>query len=299
MGFFIALLVLGVAAYVFLKTNTKRGAETVRAHVFLGGLHSGATVDEANYAANFDIANGRTEIIQSAIDHLKERYRGKQLTMITEAYRQGMQPRLPLWYQVIADICAGNMPSRNSNPTDGAHNPITPQDQAQDWVRLFVLYYVASEMRWSERVGKIPETVRSLALGKPSGATQQSLLVALRNYLSYAYGRQSANDDLRQAVIEARNFLQAELRTGNSLVALRRLVRRMHTENGQSTISQDELDGIVAGMIAEMKSSDEFADKVRTMILKDGTEQLFEAKHGKSFDAYQQHMLEYAAKNGI
>lgn len=95
----VALVVwLGIS---FLKGNTKRGVETVRAHVFLGGLAAGASLSEANAASMYDVAGGPTEVIQSAMAHLNIEYGGKQSAMISDAYRKGMIPKLPFWYRTI------------------------------------------------------------------------------------------------------------------------------------------------------------------------------------------------------
>ena len=104
MEFFLISIALAIAVYLFFKSNTARGAETVRAHVFLGGIQSGATIAEANHVVGFDIINGPPEVIQSAIAHLKSEYGGKQLPMIMDAYRHGMKSDLPLWYRTIARL---------------------------------------------------------------------------------------------------------------------------------------------------------------------------------------------------
>ena len=98
------LLVLGLVGWVgysLFKGNTRRGIETVRAHVFLVGLLAGDTVLEANRASLYDVANGPTEIIQNAIAHLRGSYGGKQKAMIADAYSKGMKSRLQFWYRTI------------------------------------------------------------------------------------------------------------------------------------------------------------------------------------------------------
>ena len=95
----VIMIVAGWAIYSLVAANTKRGAETVRAHVFLGGLMAGASVSEANGVAAYDVASGPTDVIQSAMLHLKAEYGGKQARMISDAYSKGMTPRLPAWYR--------------------------------------------------------------------------------------------------------------------------------------------------------------------------------------------------------
>lgn len=92
---------VGWVGYSLFKGNTKRGAETVRAHVFLGGLLAGASVEDANRVAEYDVVNGPTEVIQSAIAHLNAEYGGKQRAMISDAYGKGMKSHLPLWYRTL------------------------------------------------------------------------------------------------------------------------------------------------------------------------------------------------------
>lgn len=97
MEILIIILVLGIGAYLFLKGNTGRGIEAVRAHVFLGGMEAGVSVAEANHVASFDMTNAPTDIIQSAMTRIKHEYNGKQIPMIAEAYAKGMKSNLPMW----------------------------------------------------------------------------------------------------------------------------------------------------------------------------------------------------------
>ena len=98
----LALLALGAAAYYFFRNNTKRGLESVRAQVFLGGVHSGHTVSDANYAASFGFTGQPPpEVIQSATALSKAEHGGKSFPIIAEAYRRGMKPRLPVWQKII------------------------------------------------------------------------------------------------------------------------------------------------------------------------------------------------------
>lgn len=113
MEILLVLITLGVAAYYFFKGNVGRGIEAVRASIFLRGIQAGTTVAEANSASNVDIENGPTAVIQNAMGHLRTEYGGKQLRMIAEAYRLGMQSKQPLWYQVILNIFyPGDAPQR-------------------------------------------------------------------------------------------------------------------------------------------------------------------------------------------
>jgi len=97
----VVLGVIGWLGYSFLRGNTKRGAETVRAHVYLGGLMAGVTTEEANRVCLYDVVSGPTETILSAKDRLRMEYEGSQAAMISDAYSKGMRPLLPLWYRAI------------------------------------------------------------------------------------------------------------------------------------------------------------------------------------------------------
>lgn len=98
------LAVLGFVLYALFQNNTRRGIEAVRAYVFLDGLRLGATVDEANQAASYDVANGPTELILWTRQFVGERYGNKQLAMIADAYRHGMTPKLPSWQRKFVSM---------------------------------------------------------------------------------------------------------------------------------------------------------------------------------------------------
>jgi len=98
------LVMFGVVCwlgYSFFRGNTKRGVETVRAHVYLSGLMAGATTEEANRVSLYDVASGPTETILSAKEHVSRDYAGSQTAMISDAYVKGMSPLLPLWYRAV------------------------------------------------------------------------------------------------------------------------------------------------------------------------------------------------------
>jgi hypothetical protein len=102
MEILLVLFALAAAAYYFFRNNTKRGLECVRSQVFLGGLHSGNTVSDANYAASFGFKEQLPpEVIQSAIAVSKAEHGGRTFSIIAEAYQRGMKPRLPIWQKII------------------------------------------------------------------------------------------------------------------------------------------------------------------------------------------------------
>ncbi|WP_306224945.1 hypothetical protein [Bosea beijingensis] len=94
-------LVVGSAVYILLKTNTMRGAEAVRAHIYLGGMEAGVSKAEANFVANIDAAEIPTEIIIQTKQRIQQQYGSKQLPMIADAYRAGMVPKLPTWQRML------------------------------------------------------------------------------------------------------------------------------------------------------------------------------------------------------
>ncbi len=98
------LVALGLVCWVgygLFKGNTKRGVETVRAHIFLLGLAAGDSIKQADWISDADVVDGPTEVIRDAMDHVKTGYGGKQTVMISDAYSKGMKPRLPFWYRTI------------------------------------------------------------------------------------------------------------------------------------------------------------------------------------------------------
>jgi len=98
----IVLVAVVVGGVVMLARATKlRGTETVRAHIFLMGQTRSKTEAEANRAADVDVESGPTELIHDAMLHLNAKYAGKQTRMIAAAYKRGMKPKLPKWYQSL------------------------------------------------------------------------------------------------------------------------------------------------------------------------------------------------------
>lgn len=101
MELLVLVILIGWGIVTFLKGNTKRGAETVRAHVYLGGVLAGESVEQANQYAALDVASGPREVIDSAIAHVHSAYGGSQRAMIVDAYSKGMKSNLPFWYQQV------------------------------------------------------------------------------------------------------------------------------------------------------------------------------------------------------
>jgi hypothetical protein len=89
--------VLGGGAYWFLRGNVRRGAEIMRAYIFLTALERGHSVVEANGYASRDMSEVPEQFIGLANARATVSYGGIRLAMVGDAYRQGMQPALPFW----------------------------------------------------------------------------------------------------------------------------------------------------------------------------------------------------------
>ncbi|MGY6646967.1 MAG: hypothetical protein ACXIVD_17295 [Salinarimonas sp.] len=279
------IFIIGAGVYFLVKGNTNRGIETVRASVFLGGMQAGVTVSEANYVASFDMLNASREIIQNTKNHLRNEYGGKQLLMISDAYSQGMIPKLPYLYRLISGLQTNNLPLGQNYSTHEATSRLMPEGQSPAWVRPFVLYFVASEFMYALS-GELPNTVRELIHDGPSGGTQQSMLVQLQTYLQHAHGRDRQQDDLRIAVADAGVFLRGELRTLNSTFALKQFLRRLQTKDGSPPLSEYELEKQTADIVAKIKSNEDAARVARIAMLKEIVERRFETAHRKTITAY-------------
>lgn len=267
MEILLLLLALGSGAYFFFKSNTKRGAETVRAYVYLGGLAAGASPAEANRVACLDVVNAPIDVIRGAMAAVKRDYDGKQLSMIGEAYRRGMLAR-----------------SSNASSNEPAADASTPE-----WVMTFILYYVGWEMRIAGQ-GNLPDTVRALILGKMDGSQQQALLAGLQIFLSFAYQRNRQAGDYELVVKEAHNFLQAELRTINSPIAVRQFLRREHLKETGQKITDAELDTQFKEISDSVKHDDEAGFKLRNLLLADSMSAMFLSRQGKQIDKFSQEL---------
>jgi hypothetical protein len=262
------VLVLGGGAWFFFKRNTKRGANTVRAFVYMSERSRGASVEDANKAANYDVANGPVEIVRQAMDCVRVAYGGSQLALIAEAKQAGF-------------VASSGHTKQSAEPATDA-----------DWVRPFALYYLASEMAYVSD-GDMPRTVGELVFGQPSDATMQSLLVALQNYLSFAYGRDRHPDDVKKATLETQIVARAELQVGNSILVLKNFVRRMHTNADGTSAPEYEIEAALADAIDKIRTNSEMGGKLRALILKDSINQLFEAQHQMPATSYVKKVLEH------
>lgn len=101
----IIILVIGWGLYQYNKFNTRNGAETVRAYLFLKMIDSGFSREEArNRTHDIVVSNLDTRIIRDAMAYVKEAQGGMQFPLIRTAYAQGMTSRLPAWYRSIIQV---------------------------------------------------------------------------------------------------------------------------------------------------------------------------------------------------
>jgi len=106
------LALLGGGAYWFFKGNIRRGAEIMRAHIFLGALKHGKSVVEANGYASSDMSNLSPDFAHNATLRADHDYGGVKLAMVSEAYKLGMYPKLPSWERASAHAAFDEIANR-------------------------------------------------------------------------------------------------------------------------------------------------------------------------------------------
>lgn len=104
MELLIILLLVGFGIYQLLRFNMRNGAEAVRAHLFLSLLHDGMSVEEARHMTDIDVSELDPRITANAVSFIREHHDGKQLPIIRNAYRKGMNSRLPGWYRSFSGL---------------------------------------------------------------------------------------------------------------------------------------------------------------------------------------------------
>lgn len=104
MTFLILCALIGWGLYAFVKGNTKRGAEAVRACIFMEGIKSGYSAEHANQSASMNLLDAPTDIIREAVHIINVEYGGKQLPLISAAYRSGMISYLPTWQRIMLRV---------------------------------------------------------------------------------------------------------------------------------------------------------------------------------------------------
>lgn len=191
-----------------------------------------------------------------------------------------------------ADTAPGLSIPRSGSQTVRA--PDAYQSDPPDWVRPFVLYHVAWEMRIAGQ-GKMPSSVMALAKGELDGAQHQQLMASLQNYLSYAFKRDRRPEDDRLAMQGARDFLQAELRTLNSPTATRRFIRRNHKITTGEDISPPLLEEQFNEIATDVRSNNEVARTLHSLLLADSVTAMFQERHEKQIDAFASELSRHFA----
>ncbi|WP_242219816.1 hypothetical protein [Shinella zoogloeoides] len=97
----VVIALMGWAVYKFFKLNTSAGTEAVRAYYFLEACLAGNDQLNANRFAHLSLTGGSPIDIQRVLSEINSVHGGKQLPLIAEAYRMGMHPMMPRWYQSI------------------------------------------------------------------------------------------------------------------------------------------------------------------------------------------------------
>ncbi|MBW8639168.1 hypothetical protein K1W69_18375 [Hoeflea sp. WL0058] len=86
---FVVALLVGGAGYFFLKKNTERGADTVRAYIFMSDIETGLPVEIANRNARGSASSLSEAYIRLAKHHVDSQYQGKQLPFLADAEAAG------------------------------------------------------------------------------------------------------------------------------------------------------------------------------------------------------------------
>ena len=86
----VALAVIALFVWLFLRGNSRRGVRTVRAHTFLEAVRAGQSVEEANQAAAaLDAKALPRRAIHDTMLYLNEHHRGRQAPLIKAAEKAG------------------------------------------------------------------------------------------------------------------------------------------------------------------------------------------------------------------
>lgn len=145
MEWFFVLAVLGGGAYWFWRGNVRRGAEIMRAHIFLGALKHGKSPIEANGYASVDMSDLPPEFVTNSALRAKHEYDGLKLVMVGDAYGQGMHPKLPFWERAsISAKYKSWMETINSRPpafrVDGVPRHIPIEEPVDDFADYYAAY---------------------------------------------------------------------------------------------------------------------------------------------------------------
>lgn len=85
----VALAMIALFVWLFLRENSRRGVRTVRAYLFMAALEEGKSVEEANDAAVVDPKAIPKRAIHNTMLYLQEHHRGRQGPLIKAAEKAG------------------------------------------------------------------------------------------------------------------------------------------------------------------------------------------------------------------
>lgn len=137
------LIVLGGGAYWFFRGNIRRGAEVMRAHIFLSALERNKSVVEANGFASVDVTDAPPGVVHGATARAAHEFGGLKMAMVGAAYSVGLQPKLAAWERASADAVYQNWLKSQSPhlPTsDGEVLDQTRSDRSPDYASYYAAY---------------------------------------------------------------------------------------------------------------------------------------------------------------
>ena len=141
------------------------------------------------------------------------------------------------------------------------------------------------ELSLNEAVA-LPDTVVELLTGRVSGATEQSVLVNLQMYVSFAYHRDRRAHDYDKAIAACRTLCRSEMALANTPTALRLWIRRMHKLEEHSEITEAELAHEFGEIKRETNADEAVALRIRTLLFKSQVESMFEINHGRPINEF-------------
>lgn len=86
----VAIALVAMFVWLFLRANSSRGVRTVRAYTFIAALQAGKSADEANQAAAaLDGKDLPKRAIHDTMLYLNKHHRGRQAPLIKAAEKAG------------------------------------------------------------------------------------------------------------------------------------------------------------------------------------------------------------------
>jgi hypothetical protein len=284
------LIVLGGGAYWFFRGNIRRGAEIMRANVFLTALERGHSVIEANGYASREMSDLPPKFVHLANARASHQYNGMRLAMVGDAYRQGMHSKLPFWERSpIVSAFGGSGQTQTADVAQSDAPQPNADVDAPHWVRPFVLCYLMEELSF----GGGSQTVDALLTGRLSGPIQSSLMGSLVGYMDYAYsGIDQYN--IEPVVQDAQIFLKGEILKLKDPVEVRKTLKGLDRNLGAKEPTEIQLDQLVAAVQADLDKEIDTEKNIRDAVLKSVIEESFEKLHGQAFSQFLEAMVSFS-----